>query len=251
MHANYTFALRRVGTMAEGAALTQLGPWWLMYSGLAGAWYNVGVLREDPGDAAEAIALAEAWFEQQGATAVRFDLRSRADASLIAAARSAGYERKWSEPAMSLAPLPGQWPGMPAIDAVAVRSEADAEVYARLESEEYQDFAFQELLTRTAAGMAGSVLLVGRVEGCAVARALAVVHGGVVGVHNVYVPPSRRRRGYGAAITAAAVDAGREMGATAACLEATDLGEPVYRRMGFVERYRYVTLGKRLGSPKP
>jgi GNAT superfamily N-acetyltransferase len=115
-----------------------------------------------------------------------------------------------------------------------------------LEAEERSEHWFQEQMTRAAMRLEGHFLLVGYVEGEPVARSMAVVRDGVVGVHNVYVPPSRRRMGYGGAITTATVDLGREMGATAACLEATEMGAPVYRRMGFVHRYDYVTVGRLL-----
>ena len=45
-------------------------------------------------------------------------------------------------------------------------------------------------------------------------------------------------------MTEAAIAAGREAGATAASLSATDLGLPLYRKMGFREIYRYLSLWK-------
>src|SRR5688572_14118166 len=75
MHANYTFALRRVGTMAEGAAAAEVGPWSLMYSGLPEGRSNIGVLTREPGDVVEAMVGAEGWFEQYGVLVIRFTLR--------------------------------------------------------------------------------------------------------------------------------------------------------------------------------
>jgi GNAT superfamily N-acetyltransferase len=117
-----------------------------------------------------------------------------------------------------------------------------------MEAEERSEYWFQEQMTRNAVRLEGHVLLLGYEDERPVARAMAVVRDSVVGVHNVYVPPSLRRLGYGAAITAATVDVGRGMGATAACLEATEMGAPVYRRMGFVHRYDYVTVGRRVAA---
>jgi len=42
-----------------------------------------------------------------------------------------------------------------------------------------------------------------------------------------------RRRGYGAALTWAALAAGREQGCVAATLTATEMGYPLYQRLGF------------------
>ena len=46
-------------------------------------------------------------------------------------------------------------------------------------------------------------------------------------------PPEHRRRGYGEALTAAVLRAGRELGCTTGCLQASNMGKPVYERMGF------------------
>lgn len=65
------------------------------------------------------------------------------------------------------------------------------------------------------------------------ATALGIVAEGTVGVYAVTCHEHARRRGIGAAITLAAVAAGARAGATRAALQATGLGEPVYRRIGF------------------
>ncbi len=84
----------------------------------------------------------------------------------------------------------------------------------------------------------------GLLDGVPVARSMAVTHEGAVGIHNVYVAPSQRRKGLGVALTAAAIEAGRAMGATAACLEATALGLPLYRQMGFQRVDDYIVMGR-------
>lgn len=55
----------------------------------------------------------------------------------------------------------------------------------------------------------------------------------VAGIFAVGVPPAHRGRGLGAAATWEAIRAGREMGAAVAALEASEMGRPVYERMGF------------------
>ncbi len=58
---------------------------------------------------------------------------------------------------------------------------------------------------------------------------------GVAGVYNVVTVPEARRRGIGRAVTNAVLDEAVARGHTLAVLGASDLGLPVYRRLGFRE----------------
>lgn len=74
-------------------------------------------------------------------------------------------------------------------------------------------------------------LLLGLRDGAPIGTACAWVHDGVVGVYWIAVQPHHHGRGYGSALTAAALTPG-----TPAVLVATAAGEPVYRRLGFRTR---------------
>jgi GNAT superfamily N-acetyltransferase len=76
-------------------------------------------------------------------------------------------------------------------------------------------------------------LFVGRVDGRVVACSMAFVGGGAVGLYAVGAVPEVRGQGYGSAATLAAIDWGRDQGVELAILHASELGEPVYRRLGF------------------
>lgn len=77
-------------------------------------------------------------------------------------------------------------------------------------------------------------LLVGYVGTEAVATARVSGHGEVSDLMGVVTLPAFRRRGYGLAMTWAAVGAARDMACGAYLLTATELGYPVYVKMGFV-----------------
>ncbi|HVF03479.1 MAG TPA: GNAT family N-acetyltransferase [Frankiaceae bacterium] len=66
-----------------------------------------------------------------------------------------------------------------------------------------------------------------------VATSVCAVAEGMAGIYAVTAHEPVRRRGIGAALTWAAVAAGARLGAPLAALQASELGEPVYRRMGF------------------
>lgn len=72
-------------------------------------------------------------------------------------------------------------------------------------------------------------------DGVPVAAAALFVAAGVAGIYNVATVPEARGRGIGRAVTAAALAEAVARGQGTAVLGASDLGYPVYRRLGFRE----------------
>jgi GNAT superfamily N-acetyltransferase len=79
-------------------------------------------------------------------------------------------------------------------------------------------------------------LWVGYVDGRPVTCAIAQVSDSVVGIHFVATLAEMRGRGYGAAITARAASTNPLLPAV---LQASDLGRPVYERIGFAVHSRF------------
>lgn len=102
--------------------------------------------------------------------------------------------------------------GIYGIDRSAIRP-----FFARLE-------ALEGLDVQTVLGWVGSE---------AVAGAILYSLQGVAGIGWVGTLPSASRRGYGAAVTCRAVEEGFARGMRFGSLQASPLGEPVYRRIGF------------------
>jgi GNAT superfamily N-acetyltransferase len=214
-----------VGVFGEAVAIV---------TGIASPFFNpvLGV-----GDApAEADLRAAVDFSIQRGVRPSIEVRSDLHEPAARLAHELGFEREDPDmPGMVLDPLPTTIPAVPPelrIVPVADAPSVDAWV--------------------TAAGGLGAVIprgflvdpliraVVGLVDGVPVTHAFATATDGAIGLYAVGTVEDARRRGYGAAITWAAIRAGREAwGDRPVILQSSELGLPVYRRMGFREICRY------------
>ena len=89
-------------------------------------------------------------------------------------------------------------------------------------------FAVEALLR-----MPGITFYVGYQDDVAVTAGLGSRTGRTIGVYNIATVESARRRGLGAAMTMRVVDDGAAAGCDVAILQASEMGQPVYERLGF------------------
>lgn len=82
-------------------------------------------------------------------------------------------------------------------------------------------------------------LYVGRIDGVAVGTSMMFLSSGVAGIYQVEVSPEHRRKGNGTAMTLAPMRDARQMGYRIAVLQASTMGEPVYRKIGFRSYFKY------------
>ena len=180
-------------------------------------------------------------------------VREGVDDALLDAGRRAGLRDAGGPPGMVLPALPsiGERTASPnGFEVEVVVDDAGIETFADVAASGFEMplEVVRRLVTGETIADPDTIAVIGSVGGAPVSVALASISGTTIGIYNVATPAEHRRRGYGEAITWAAIDAGAERGGDHAALQASELGAPVYRSMGFVDVGRYVQLE---GPPAP
>ncbi len=181
----------------------------------------------------------------------RFIVRSDQAASCAAMLEARGHLRQpKTTPGMAIEPL-RKPPSAPASLRI-VRVESDASL-ADFQRTAFSGFGMPvafgaRFLTGRLLDSPESALLVGYVGDEAVATSMLTATGRIAGVYWVATLEAHRRRGYAEALTWAALDAGRALGCTIGSLQATELGRPVYARMGFEQTAEYVQFERSVAS---
>jgi GNAT superfamily N-acetyltransferase len=244
-HENWIAYVTGVVTCTSRAKVTRVGGVVTLLTGLPMDWFNQVLIERNEATAAgvlDAVALAR---ERGDPFVVR--LRERFDDRFIPTLTRAGLARAGEETST---------PGMVAFpidhDAIAVHSAPELEI--RRVTDAAGIDAHRQAVTAgfgsdpaVALGTACPDLLdrpecvvyVGYADGAPVISGLGWRTGRTVGVYSIATIESARRRGYGAAMTARAVADGVVAGCDVAALQASEMGRPIYERLGFRTVVRY------------
>jgi ribosomal protein S18 acetylase RimI-like enzyme len=96
---------------------------------------------------------------------------------------------------------------------------------------------FAHVISKATSGC-DTTLYLGTVGGQPVASSTLYLSDGIAGIYHVATLPDFRNKGIGRSITLAPLLRAKAMGFRTAILQATQLGQPVYTRLGFVELSR-------------
>lgn len=202
--------------------------------------YNLVFLKRPDYKLEATLDKAAAYFEERKLP-YRICLRSDRADSCRGPLQSRGFVERDTVPGMRLDPIPDV---ANTDDDLEIRRVADAATLEDFQSTAFEGFGLPAaaaplFITEQLVGLPGVALFVGYVAGEPACTSALVPTTGVAGIYWVATRERFRGRGHGAAVTWQAVYAGREQGCRVASLQASELGRPVYARMGFVHDRDY------------
>jgi hypothetical protein len=215
---------------------------------------NAAFRTDDEADPEELLARAWDFF---GARGRGFALWARAgvpaDDDLLAAAGSAGIESVYEMPEMVLEKRADEPPLPPRAELRRIDTEPDLVSFWDVAGAAYASLGFPPELfaanrrTRALLEDPDAAAFLALLGGEPVAIALTIVTHGVAGIYWVGTVEGARGSGLGRAVTAAATNAGFDLGAEIASLQASHMGRPDYEAMGYEAIHAY----RLLLSPPP
>jgi GNAT superfamily N-acetyltransferase len=212
-------------------------------------WLNIVFVTQPLG---KPRAQLERAFDRLDERGMPFLLRIREGldgASERAAVESLGLRYTDSIPGMALAPMPAQAATPPeGLDIRPVRDAATFGAFSDIIASTFDidPSVCREVLTPKLVELVNAHWYLGYADGKPVAGSALITTDGVAGVHYVGTLASYRRRGFGEAMTRHAVDEGAKAGCRSSTLQASEMGQPIYERMGF----RVVTSYKTFVRPE-
>jgi GNAT superfamily N-acetyltransferase len=212
----------------------------LLSSGLPVPLFNPAFVTRSPADPGALVTRVVDHYAALGAPFVLY-FRDEVASGLGDACAAAGLVEHWRPPLMVLDPIPATIAELPAdldVDPVTTGTLADYSTVLAAGFGMPRDLA-DVVASPPLLDIDSLTMLVGTVRGEPTGSAAVFVSAGVAGIYNIATVPQARGRGIGAAMTWAAVRAGRETGATCAILQSSEQGAPVYTRMGFATPTRY------------
>ncbi|HEU0235405.1 MAG TPA: GNAT family N-acetyltransferase [Candidatus Limnocylindrales bacterium] len=242
-HDNFIAAIGMIARFRPNGIVRHEGGVALLASGVAMRLFNQ-VLVEDGTATPDAVADAVATM-RAGSFRYLVHLRDGVDDAFVPLLAELGLVEPDPDdamPGMALEPITDGAPTPPELDVRHIDDAAGFDDHIRMAA---LGFGLDEALIRSFLDLRqldepGVRSYVGYVDGEPVATGVGIVTGRTIGVYNIATIESARRRGYGAAMTVRAALDGRAAGCDVAILQASEMGRPIYERLGYrtVVRYR-------------
>ncbi len=248
-HLNLLDSSRQFFELDPGAAI-EAEPGWLFGAGSSThpVISNGAFRRDNDVDADEFVARAKEFFTARGRG---FSVWARGgqaeDRDLVAAAEAAGLQLVYAMPEMTLGEKlePPELPS--GVELRRLTKVEQAPDFWRVAIASYGSIGFPpEVFTgyTNHAGLLAEnvVAFLALLDGEPVGIAMTMVSHGVAGIYWVGSLEQARGKGIGRAVTVGATNAGFDLGADVASLQASPMGKPIYEAMGYETAFEYQML---------
>ena len=254
LHLNLIDSSRQLFELDPGAAV-EVGAGWVFAAGSSThpVISNAAFRSDDGLDPDRLVTRAKDFFASRER---RFSIMLRGeepeDLALEVAAETAGFQLVYAMPEMTLA-TPVTTPPIPARAELRKLTDSEqAEAYWKIAASSYTSIGFPAEVFAGYTNHAGLwaenvAAFIAYLDGEPVSIAMTIVSHGVAGIYWVGSLEQARGKGLGRAVTAAATNAGFELGAEVVSLQASPMGKPIYEAMGYETVYDY----RLLMSPPP
>jgi ketosteroid isomerase-like protein/GNAT superfamily N-acetyltransferase len=246
MDLNMWEMFRHIARSAQGGEVLERREFWMALMAHGGPFHNMVMVCERVEVDTLLTAIREFYGRRERAFSIC--VRDHADAALELALRQRGFTDYSNMPGMVLLSSPEAFSAPTDLEIRAVSDDqgrrdfgnVTADAYATYGApREYAEDAFTHFESVSAPHVQGYV---GYANGTPAAAAAVYVTHGVAGIGWVGTRPDYRGRGFGEAVTWAAIHEGFRRGASFANLQASPMGRAIYERMGFVTMTDYRVL---------
>lgn len=253
-HLNLLDSSRQFFELDPGAAIEAESGWLLGAGSSTHPVISNGAFRrEDSVDANEFVARAKEFFAaKERGFSIWVRGGQEEDRDLVAAAEAAGFQLVYEMPEMTLGEklAPPELPaGAELRQLTAVEQATD---FWHVATISYSSIGFPPEVfagyTNHAGLLAENVIaFLALLNGEPVSIAMTMVSHGVAGIYWVGSLEQARGKGLGRAVTVAATNAGFDLGADVASLQASPMGKPIYLELGYETAFEY----QMMMSPTP
>ncbi|WP_165553490.1 GNAT family N-acetyltransferase [Kribbella capetownensis] len=252
-------AVEHFGRYGEGAVATRRADTLLVASrtDFVGAFHNTA-LRVSPDTAPGRVVDEARAFGGAHDRPIVLWVATHRDQDLAKEAQASGFELRSTAPGMALRTPPPE-PAVPAdVELIRVADRADSEAFAAVHREVFVNAgrpaeAVDHFASPDALLAPNVTAVLARVNGTPASCAMLIHNGPTAGIYWVATTPATRNRGLGTLVTTAVARLAFEHGAQTVTLQATELGAPVYHRIGFTPfttYHRFLLPRPRLSSPQ-
>ena len=201
--------------------------------------FNYAVRTDPARDASGAFARAERCFTERGVGFTVVTMNAHDDSAMGAAARNAGLAPLASPPAMFCTHRPPAAKPPDRVRLERVRDAAGLDAFRDVSKAAWATYGIPEKVTAALFGRLAMVAaehvhaVVAYDSGTPLSCALVLLSHGVGGVYWVGTSPAGRGRGFAEACTRTVTNIGFDLGARMVTLQASPMGDPIYRRIGY------------------